>query len=137
MSSKDLFSNVNVVEAIVPGTYLNGSDPTPVTIDTKGYESCLLVLTTGTVTDAQTLNVQDSADDDSYDDVVSGDVVGGSSKLTAFETIAAGDDDTVKALGYIGNKRYLQVACSGAGETGAVFGIVAILGHAQYRPATT
>lgn len=137
MASKDMYSNISVVKAIVPGEYLNGSDPTPVVIDTKGYESVTFVLATGTVTDAQTLNVQESADNSTYSDVAAADIIGGSTKLSAFETMAAGDDDTIKTLGYKGSKRYLKVVSTAAGATGAIYGIVAILGHAQYKPVTT
>jgi hypothetical protein len=94
-----------------------------VTIDMKGYDGAELVCCTATVTDAQTLTVKHSDDGTTFVDVGTTDVLG---DLTAFTNIASTDSNTVKSLGYVGGKRYLRVACPGAGTTGAVLSVLAV-----------
>lgn len=128
---KDLHSNIAVVNAIVPGTYKTSTDPTSVTVDRAGYEAVVLVLATAAVTDAQTLNVQHSDDGSTWADVAATDVNG---DLSAFEAVAATEDSTTAKLGYIGGKRYVRVASTGAGSTGAIYGVTAILGEPLRAP---
>lgn len=136
MASRDLVNNVKIVQAIVPGTYLTGTNPTSITVDTQGFESATLLVVAGEVTDAQTLTVKESANDDSYTDVADDDVIGGVGVLAAFKAIADDDGDEIKALGYIGGKRYLQVGSTGSGVAGATYGVIAILGNPQYAPVS-
>lgn len=133
MATRDLCNNVKVVQAIVPGTYKTGADPSGQAVDTRGYDSVTLLLLAGDATDAQTLTVKHSYDNSSYEDIDKADVIGGEAILTDFGTTgtAAG---AVKVLGYKGGKRYLKVGSTGAGTTGAEYAVVAILGHPKYAP---
>lgn len=135
MTTKDLASAILPAEAIKTNTYLNGTDAAGAAIDTAKFESLTLVLVCGAVTDAQALTLQKSNDNSAYVDVVAGDVVGGADELADFKEIGATDDDEVKILGYVGTHRYIKVSCTGAGSTGATFGVAALRGHPQYRPA--
>lgn len=128
---KDLYSNIKAAIAIAPGTYLTSTNPTSVAVDCQGFESVALVLATATVTDAQALNVQHSDDNSTYADVAAADVVG---DLAAFEAILATEDSVTAKLGYIGGKRYVKVVSTGAGATGAVYGVTAILGNPANAP---
>ena len=138
MASRDLYNNIKVVRAISPQLYENGVNPDGQTIDTKGFESVTLVFTAGTITDAQTLTLQHSVDDSTYNDVTAADVIAdpdntAASILTAFKATGT-TDNVIKLLGYKGGRRYLKVDGDGAGATGANYGVVAILGHGQYPP---
>ena len=129
---KDLHSNIKTAIAITPAAYKEATDPTPVVVDRAGYESVVLVAVTGTVTDAQTLVVEHSDDNSTgFEAITQADVNG---TLADFLAVAAAEDDTTRKLGYIGGKRYLRVTCDAAGATGAIFGVVALLGHPVNGP---
>jgi len=139
MASKDLYNNIKVVRAISPGTYESGVNPAGQTIDTQGYESVTLVMAVGSATDTQTLTLQHSVDDSTYNDVAAADVIADPDNsaadiLAAMKTVASGDENSQKVLGYKGGRRYLKIDGDGAGATGADYGVVAILGHPQYPP---
>ena len=139
MASKDLYNNISVVRAISPGVYENGVNPDGQTIDTQGYESVTLVMTVGAATDTQTLTLEHSVDDNTYNTVLAADVIADPDNTAAailadMITVEAGDADSQKVLGYKGGRRYLQIDGTGAGGTGANFGVIAILGHGQYPP---
>ena len=138
MASKDLYNNVKAVRAISPGTYESGVNPAGQAIDTQGYESVTLVFVAGSITDAQTLTLQHSVDDSTYNDVAAADVISdpdntAANILTAFKASGT-TDHAIKCLGYKGGRRYLKVDADGAGATGADYGVVAILGNPQYPP---
>lgn len=129
---RDLYHNLLPAKVIDPGIYKTGVNPTDTTLDLLGFEGCHLILYTGTITDAQTLTVQDSdVVGSGYVDVVAADVQG---DLAAFKAIAAGDDNVIKSIGYVGAKRYIQVKCTGAGATGGAFAVVAEKGRARRVP---
>jgi hypothetical protein len=135
MASKDLFSNVLLAPVIPPDLYKASDDAEAVVIDTRGFQSVTLLLSIGDVTDAQALTLQKSPNDGDYTDVLPADVVGGEEALTAFKAVGADDGGQVKMLGYLGKESYLKVSCTGAGATGATFGVAVMLGHPQLRPA--
>jgi len=100
-------------------------------IDTKGFQSIAFVVMSGTITDGtQTFKLTESSDNTTFTDVASADLIG-----TA-PVFAATDDDTVKAFGYKGPKRYLQLAStvSGAPVTGGTFAAIAVLGNPLRAP---
>lgn len=130
----DLVNNVKVVPAIVPGTYKSAADPTGVAVDLQGFESATLVIQAATVTDAQTLTVEESDDNSTYTTVADDDFVGGKTAGDAFKAVAAAEDDVCRKVGYKGTKRYLKVGSTGAGATGAVYGVIAVLGHPRHAP---
>lgn len=92
------------------------------TIDrTDNAAGVMFVILTGTLTDGtHTFTVQDSDDGSSWGNAAAGDILG-----TAATTAA--DDDSIKELGYRGNKRYVRLSVTTAGATtGGVFGAIAV-----------
>lgn len=139
MASKDMYNNVDVVRAIDPGTYENGVNPDGQVIDTHEFESVTLVMAVGSATHTQTLTLQHSVDDSTYNDVEAADVIEDPDNeaadiLAAMKTVESGDEDSIKVLGYKGGRRYLKIDGDGNGDTGADYGVVAILGHPKYAP---
>lgn len=134
MASRDLWANIDLVTAIQPGEYLLATDPVPVPVDVRGYESVTLALAIGDVTDAQALVLEESNDGTVYVPVVEDDVIGGAAPLAAFLAVGVADAGTVKTLGYKGSAAFLEVSSVAAGVAGAVYGVVAILGHPAVRP---
>ncbi len=138
MASKDMVNSLEVVQAIAPGTYKTGDDPTGLAIDTAGFESVTLALVVGGVTDEQTLTLKHSYDNSSYADVESADVIArpgsdAAAILSAFK-VTGTTDDVVKMLGYKGSRRYLKVESTGGGSDGAIYSVIAILGNPKYGP---
>lgn len=138
MASKDMYNNVSIARGISPQLYLNAVNPDGQTIDTQGYESVTLVMVVGVATDAQTVTLEHSVDDSTYDAVLPGDVISDPDNTSAAiltDFLGTGTTDhVVKVLGYCGGRRYLQVDGTGAGGTGANFGVFAILGNPQNAP---
>lgn len=98
-------------------------------IDTAGFNGCAVLVIPGVVTDGThtpKLQESDTTTSGDFTDVAAANLVG------SFAAIASG---TLQEVGYIGSKRYLRavVTVSGA-TTGAIYGVVAILGRANVVP---
>ncbi len=129
----DLYNNL-LVKATVPlalrtatvtGTGVDRNE------DGKGFQSCLIVIPTGTITDGtHTIEVQDS------DAAGSGYAAVADACLQGAEpAIAAADDDKVYEIGYTGTKRYVRVVGTLAGTTtGGVWGALVVLGDPRTSP---
>ncbi len=129
----DLYNNL-LVKATVPlalrtvtvtGTGVDRNE------DGNGYQSCLIVIPTGTITDGtHTIEVQDS------DVLGSGYTAVADAYLQGTEpAIAAADDDKVYEIGYLGTKRYVRVVGTLAGTTtGGVWGALVVLGDPRTSP---
>ncbi|MFK5949266.1 MAG: hypothetical protein QM500_10920 [Methylococcales bacterium] len=122
---KDLQSKIRLAVALaiaVRTASANGSG-----IDLQGFNSAVVVLTPGTITDGtHTPKVQESDDDSTYTDVAATDLVGTLADLTS---------DTVQKVGYKGNKRYIRVVLTVAGTTtGGIYGALAVRGDADLSP---
>lgn len=101
-------------------TTSNGSS-----VDLSGYNSALVVLTVGTITDGtHTPKLQECDDNSTWADVAAGDLEG---------TFAALASSTSQYIGYKGHKRYLRVVVTvtGSPSTGGVYGAAVIKGQAQ------
>jgi hypothetical protein len=136
----DLYHWIKKVVGIAPGTYKSGANPTSVVIDRGGDNQAhdvLLELHIGAVTDDQTLTLVDGATSSPTDAVVAADVIGGATVLAAFKAIAGADAGTIKTLQYTGTKRYLKVGSTGAGGTGATYGVTATFANSRKGPATS
>lgn len=139
MAIRDLMNNIHTVPLIVP--VAARTDNTPIVssiIDTRGYESCTLVLVTGTNTDADatfTVLVEDGDDSDLVDDgaAVADQYLLGTEALASF---AFGDDNECRKIGYVGSKRYVRMTVTPANNAaGNIFlAGVAILGHPSLAP---
>lgn len=99
--------------------------------DGNGYQSALIVVFTGTITDGtHTVEVQES------DVLGSGYTAVADAHLQGAEpVVAAGGDDKVFEIGYLGKKRFVRVVITAAGTiTGGVYGAIVILGDPRRAP---
>ncbi|MBZ9674546.1 hypothetical protein [Mesorhizobium sp. ES1-1] len=114
--------------AITSSTTTNG-----VILDTQGYNALTFVLNVGARTDGTYTLAVTHGDDSGLSDgatPAADDLVG-----TAAGTAVAAAQ-TMKKLGYVGNKRYVRVSVVSTGVTsGATVGATAILGRPTVGPA--
>jgi hypothetical protein len=133
----DLFDNINPLPLFEPKAA--STDNTAFVssiIDTAGYESCTLVIVTGTDADADaTFAVtMEHGDDSALADTAAPattDLLG--TLAQAGYTFA--NDYKTRKLGYVGSKRYVRMTVTPTNNTGNVFlAGVAILGHPRNKP---
>lgn len=125
MASKDLYHNLSPVTALEPKARTANEDG--VTVDLQGYESALVIVHAGTITDGtHALKLQESADGTNWTDVGADDLHG------SFQALAS---NQVQKVGYRGTKRYIRVVATVSGATnGGVYGAVVVRGHAHSLP---
>lgn len=119
------------------------SGTTPATgniVDLADAEGAMLVLQTGTVTDAGTasgfttkLQESDTTADADFTDVAAADLNGTELAVTD----DADDSVAVGVIGYIGNKRYVRAVATGTTGTNAVINGTWVLQKLRYAPAAT
>lgn len=129
MASKDLKNNVSVATTLSPAA--RTANANGVGVDLQGFESALVVMHTGTITDGNhTIQVEESDDNVAFTAVADADLQG------VEPVIAAANDDTVYEIGYLGAKRYIRVTVAVAGATtGGVYGAAVVRGHSRRNPA--
>lgn len=140
---RDLASSLAFRPALPPTTRTDNTPFVSELIDRLGYESLTFAISAGELADADaTFAVSISHSDDAdldYDALQDGTAVTAAELLG---TLAAagfgfGDDGAIRKLGYIGNRRYVQLTITPTGNSAAAtFAAVAILGHASERPTT-
>ncbi len=141
---KDLYSKINLVQAVVPVLVVDSTVPTTVEIDLKGYNSCVIEITHAAkpVGDTGTIDVTlTHADDDgtgasgSYANVATADVNGVTTVTSgvilnlATGLVAA----AVHKVGYVGGKRFIKAAVteSNSNSTGTYMAITIIKGNPE------
>lgn len=138
MAKFDLHNNIHTVPLIAP--IAARTDNTAIVssiIDTRGYGSVELVLVTGTNTDTNatfTVLVEDGDASNLSDNAAVADA-----ELLGTEVQAGfqfDDDVETRKIGYIGNKRYVRMTVTPAGnDSGNIFiAGVAVLGNPILRP---
>lgn len=102
-------------------------------IDTNGYEGLEFILQSGAWTDGTYTPLIEESDDAG----MSGSNAVDDDDLIGLEADAAiGAANTVKRIGYVGDKRYVRLSIVSTGVTsGATIGATAILGRPAVRPA--
>lgn len=137
---RDGKSNTQIVHL---GTVtLSGTTPAASAwVDTRGYDSCTIVLHTNTVTDAGTsagftLTAQhsDLTTAASAAALVAADTTDGTISLTV--TSDSDDNKLIGGIGYRGAKRYLRLNGVGTTGTDAVCVVYAVLDKASQAPVT-
>ena len=133
MAKFDLHNNIHTVPLIAP--IAARTDNTAIVssiIDTRGYGSAEFVLVTGTNTDTNatfTVLVEDGDASNLSDAaaVVDAELLG-TEVLASFDFA---DDVETRKIGYIGNRRYVRVTVTPAGnDSGNIFiAGVTVLGH--------
>ena len=139
---RDSISNIQVKRAISPvsGAADNVASVSQI-IDRQGYDSLAFIILTGAVADADaTFAVLVEHDDvvgfGTASAVADADLI---SQSSAAPEAAAGfqfdDDNEVRKIGYIGDKRYVRLTITPANNSGAwLHGAVAILGRPEHAP---
>lgn len=139
---RDLANHIQVKRAISPTRVTDDTAQVSQIIDRQGYESLTFVLGIGTLADANATFavLVEEGDDSGLSDaaaVADADLIS-QTVGTAPETAAGfqfDDDDEVRKIGYVGNKRYVRLTVTPSGNTGnADIAAVAILGHPMIGP---
>jgi len=135
---RDLMNSLHPVPLIAP--VAARTDNTAIVssiIDTRGYNSCTLVLVTGTNTDVNATFAVLVEDDDAAGfgtavAVADADLIG----TEALAGFTFADDVECRKIGYVGNKRYVRMTVTPSGnDSGNIFiAGVAILGHPTMAP---
>lgn len=109
----DLYSNIKVENALDVTSISSDTNTDGEIIDVEDFRGITFLLRSGTITDgAYTVTLRHGDDSGLSDaaDVSSDDVLGSIS-------FADTDDNTVKRIGYIGKKRYVQMRVVSTGTT--------------------
>lgn len=130
----DLHHNIKASVALnTTAIAANGSTDGAI-IDTAGFDSLEFVIQSGALTDGSYTPSFTEGDDPALGDgtaVAAGDLLG----TIAGATFAAGDDNTVKRIGYRGYKRYVRLTITAATvTTGGAISAIAVQGDARHRP---
>lgn len=129
---KDLYNNLAIVQALAPVAV--AADNTGSAIDLAGYDSALIILSVGTVTDgtyAIEIQESDTTTAGDFAAVDAADLIG-----TEKTGITTTNDETYYAVGYKGSKRYIRyvITETSAGSTGGVMSVVVIKGNPAHAP---
>ena len=132
MANRETLSKCDAVRAISPTSVSDNTAQNGQPVDMKGADSCLFVVVTGTLADANAtfavkLQHRDGTSGD-YADVPANMMHGDGS-------FRYDDDNDTRKLAYIGDKRYVRVVITPAANTGAAaLCAVALKGHLNYAP---
>jgi hypothetical protein len=125
---KDTYHDTKVVASLVPAVQaatLKGS-----AVDTRGFGSALMVVTTGAVAGSGDYSLamqhSDTTTDGDFTNVAAADLLG---------TIPGSLEDTkVYRQGYIGKKRHVRAVITKQSGTSIAAGAVFVLGHPALAP---
>jgi hypothetical protein len=136
MASKDLHNNIDIKRAISPVSVSDNTAQVSQILDTRGYESVELVISTGSIADADATFVVLIEDGDSATltdaAAVSDTFLLGTEALAGFQF---DDDNECRKIGYVGGKRYVRATITPASNaSAALFSAVWVLGHARTAP---
>jgi hypothetical protein len=143
---RDMAHNLQAKKCISPSTSDNDTPLVGSIIDRLGYDSLTYIIAIGAVADSDvvfTVLLEESDDSgmSGATPVADADMISQTSG-TAPEAAAAfqfDDDNEVRKLGYIGNKRYTRLTITPDGNTEYSFcalSAVAVLGHPASAPVT-
>ncbi len=133
---RDLHNNVAVRRAISPVSVADTTAQVSQIIDTTGFESLEFAINIGSVGDADatfTVLVEDGAAANLSDAAaVADDDLLGTELLAGFQF---DDDNEVRKIGYVGNKRYVRLTITPVNNAlAALVSAVAVLGHPRNAP---
>ena len=137
---RDLYNNIEVRRGFSPAAAV--SDNTAYVteiIDMRGFKSLVWCILLGAITDANmtTVLLMEDGDDSGLSDAAAV----ADAAMDPTEVIAAfdfGDDDTVRKIGYVGEKRYVRLTITpSANDSGNIFcAVMALLGNADRLETT-
>lgn len=133
---RDLHNHITVRRAISPVSVSDDTAQVSQIIDRQGFDSLEFAIAIGSVADANVtfaVLVEDGDESDLSDNAAVADIdLLGTEALAGFQY---DDDDEVRKIGYVGNKRYVRLTITPTGNaSAALIAAVAILGHASIRP---
>ncbi len=131
MRNRDLHHDCSCVPAWAGATIATDTNTDCIEIDRLGFEALEVAVYSGTLTDgAYALSFIHS------DTSGSGYTTCGDDETLGAASFALTDDNVVKRLGYIGNKRYVKLRITSTGTTsGGVFkGAIAVLASPLHAP---
>jgi hypothetical protein len=141
---RDFTNNVLVKRAISPVSVADNTAQVSQIIDRQGFDAVTFALALGSIADADAtftvlLEESDASDMTGANAVADADMISQTSG-TAPETAAGfqfDDDNEVRKIGYIGNKRYLRLTVTPANNaSAALIAALALLSHAAMQPVT-
>lgn len=134
--TNDLHNNIHVKRAISPVSEAGTTALVSEIIDRKGYGSLEFIIATGSIADADatfTVLVEDGDNSSLTDNAAVADA-----QLLGTEVLAAfqfDDDNDVRKIGYIGNKRYVRLTITPvANASAALISAIALLGSPALVP---
>ena len=133
---KDLHNNIHVKRAISPVSVSDTTAQVSQIIDRQGFGSLEFLIATGSIADADatfTVLVEegDASDLTGGNAVADADLLG-TEALAGFQF---DDDNEVRKIGYVGNKRYVRMTVTPVGNaSAALLSAVAVLGHPSLTP---
>ena len=133
---RDLHNNIHVARAISPVSVADNTAQVSQIIDRQGYQSLEFLIATGSVADADATFVVlvEDGDNSGLSDAASVTDANllGTEALAGFQY---DDDNEVRKIGYIGDKRYVRLTVTPVNNaSAAVIAAVAVLGHPNYTP---
>lgn len=141
---RDFTNNVLVKRVISTVSVADNTAQVGQIIDRQGFDALTYAIALGSIADADATFAVLLEESDAYDmsgatAVADADMLSQTSG-TAPETAAGfqfDDDNEVRKLGYIGNKRYTRLTITpSANASAAVLAAVALLSHAAMQPVT-
>ncbi len=142
---RDLYNNIEVRRAESPlATAQTNNDPiVSEIIDMRGFKSMCFLVVLGTLADAAftTVVLLEHGDDSGLSDNAAVPNEQMLPMLTPFAEATMAfdqdDDDEVRKMGYVGEKRYVRLTITPSDNTGDLpIAIVALMGDADRRPTT-
>jgi hypothetical protein len=135
---RDLFNNVTVARAIAPVSVSDNTAQVGQIIDRQGFSSLTFAIGVGNVADADAtfaalVEHGDAANLSDAATAAAGDLLG----TAALAGFTFADDNATRKIGYKGTKRYVRLTITPVNNaSAALFGALAILGHAQLAPTS-
>lgn len=135
---KDLKNNIKITSALKVTTLSGVTPGVPSIVDCLGFDSVTLVVATGNISDAGTVDgigwelTECDTSNGTYTPVGANDLIGEMSDLAILSD--TDDDKIIGKIGYRGTKRYLKLTPTGSTGTNATVYAHAILGHPHLAP---
>lgn len=133
---RDLHSNIKVINATVATTSDNTAVTSPI-VDTRDFNEVLFIVATGTLVDVDAtftavMAESDAANMSGSNSVADADLVG----LETGVSFTFAEDNFEAKIGYIGNKRYVQLTLTPANNASAAPITILAIASPRRFPAT-
>jgi hypothetical protein len=134
---RDLHSNIDVRRVISPVSVADNTPQVGQIIDKAGFDSLEFLISAGTIASG-TATFTVLLEQSDVSDLSSGKTTVADSDTINTQTLASftyANPNTVRRIGYIGQKRYVRLTITPASNAAAaLLGAVAVLSHPTYGP---